>query len=248
MANQYFKWSPQALKKLGVSTALITTAALSGCSLIENFQNDSVSSVVTEDESAESSSAAVVEETTSEDSVATVPDADTNAPDSFPGDRPAPPDGGPGGPGGRGGHDHHDQELSEDAYNPDELIAVDPTTTTTEQSSTNSSTVTYADSFQDGQYVGDSVTADRWGNMQVVAVIEDGELTQVLIADYPRSTDLSDVITRNALPSLISDAIEAQDADGIDIVSGATDSSRAFIESLDSALEDALILDDGATS
>jgi uncharacterized protein with FMN-binding domain len=94
--------------------------------------------------------------------------------------------------------------------------------------------------FYDGQYYGDAVSAGRWGTMQVVAVIEDGKLVDILIADYPRSTYESDIITRNALPTLISEAIEAQDAD-VDFVSRATDSSRAFVRSLESALLDAAI-------
>lgn len=94
--------------------------------------------------------------------------------------------------------------------------------------------------FYDGQYYGDAVSAGRWGTMQVVAVVEDGKLVDILIADYPRSTYESDIITRNALPTLISEAIEAQDAD-IDFVSRATDSSRAFVQSLESALLDAAI-------
>lgn len=94
--------------------------------------------------------------------------------------------------------------------------------------------------YYDGQYYGDAVSADRWGTMQVVAVIENGELVDVLIANYPRSTYESDIITRNALPTLISEAIEAQSAD-VDFVSRATDSSRAFVASLESALLDAAI-------
>lgn len=98
--------------------------------------------------------------------------------------------------------------------------------------------------YVDGTYLGDAVAADRWGDMQVRAVIEGGELVNVEIVAYPSSTRRSDEITRAALPSLISEAIANQSAD-VDIVTRATDSSVAFIESLETALEDAAIGSDG---
>ncbi|MCB9138165.1 MAG: FMN-binding protein [Caldilineaceae bacterium] len=94
--------------------------------------------------------------------------------------------------------------------------------------------------YQDGVYVGSSERADRWGNMQVRAIIENGDLTAIEILDYPRSTGRSDIISRGAIPSLISEAITNQDAD-INIVSRATDTSVAFIRSLETALETAHI-------
>ncbi|MCB9450598.1 MAG: FMN-binding protein [Anaerolineaceae bacterium] len=140
----------------------------------------------------------------------------------------------PGGRGGQGGADHHLQGLD---TNPP-AVELAPAQSTTEATQATEKATDAA--YYDGQYYGDIITAGRWGQMQVVAVIENGELVDVLIADYPRSTYQSDIITRNALPTLISEAIEAQDSD-IDMVSRATDSSRAFIQSLDSALLDAAI-------
>jgi len=142
----------------------------------------------------------------------------------------------PGRRGGRGagGENHHLQGL--DTTPPEVELApaqsTDEATPATEKAEDAE--------YYDGQYYGDVINAGRWGQMQVVAVIEDGELVDVLIADYPRSTYESDIITRNALPTLISEAIEAQDTD-IDFVSRATDSSRAFVQSLESALLDAAI-------
>lgn len=138
----------------------------------------------------------------------------------------------PGGRGGRGGGNHHLEGMDQ---NPPE-VELAPT----QSESTQSNEKVAGAEYYDGEYYGDAVSAGRWGTMQVVAVIENGELVDVLIADYPRSTYESDIITRNALPTLISEAIEAQDAD-IDFVSRATDSSRAFVQSLESALLDAAI-------
>lgn len=137
---------------------------------------------------------------------------------------------------GRGGHGG-DRELQGLDTNPPEVeLAPEQSSVEPEQSTE------LADGAQyyDGQYYGDEVSAGHWGTMQVVAVIEDGKLTDVLIAAYPHSTYESDIITRNALPTLISEAIEAQDSD-VDTVSRATDSSKAFVKSLDSALLDAAI-------
>lgn len=142
--------------------------------------------------------------------------------------------GGRGGFGGFGGDNHHLQGMD---TNPPEVELAPAQSTTGATPSTEKAA---GAEYYDGQYYGDAVSADRWGTMQVVAVIENGELVDILIADYPRSTYESDIITRNALPTLISEAIAAQSAD-IDFVSRATDSSRAFVQSLDSALLDAAI-------
>ena len=185
---------------------------------------------------------------------------------------------------GRGGH-HHDQTLSEDAFDPTNLVTIVPTTEVTptveptlapttaasaevtEEAAAASAVATEeataeateavvepivtaeateevvnAGTYVNGQYVGSSIRADRWGNMQVVVVVEEGEVSNVLIADYPRNTTLSDTISRNAMPTLIQEAVTAQSAE-IDIVSGATDTSVAFIQSLQTALDEALIVD-----
>lgn len=139
----------------------------------------------------------------------------------------------PGGRTGRGGN-HHLQGM--DTTPPEVELA--PAQSDVE--ATQSTELAPGAEFYDGQYYGDAVNAGRWGRMQVVAVIEGGELVDVLVAGYPHSTYESDIITRNALPVLISEAIEAQDSD-VDFVSRATDSSRAFVASLESALLDAAI-------
>ena len=101
-----------------------------------------------------------------------------------------------------------------------------------------------AGQYVDGDYLGDSVRTDRWGNTQVIAHIEGGMLVDVEIAQYPNSKNRSSQISWAAFPTLISEAVQNQDAD-INIVTRATDTSVAFIQSLDSALEDAAV---GASS
>jgi len=92
--------------------------------------------------------------------------------------------------------------------------------------------------YIDGAYLGDAVSTDRWGSTQVQAVIENGQLVDVEIVQYPNHTDRSAQISLSAFPTLISEAIQNQSAD-VDIVTRATDTSRAFIASLRSALENA---------
>lgn len=151
-----------------------------------------------------------------------------------PGGRGQPPGGTVPGGQGAGGDSHHLQGL--DTNPPEVELAPAQSATEAAQSTDKADGADY----YDGQYYGDAVSAGRWGTMQVVAVIENGKLVDVLIADYPRSTYESDIITRNALPTLISEAITAQDSN-VDFVSRATDSSRAFVQSLESALLDAAI-------
>ncbi len=101
-----------------------------------------------------------------------------------------------------------------------------------------------AGQYVDGDYLGDAVRTDRWGNTQVIAHIEGGMLVDVEIAQYPNSKNRSSQISWAAFPTLISEAVENQNAD-VNIVTRATDTSVAFIQSLDSALDDAAV---GASS
>ncbi len=94
--------------------------------------------------------------------------------------------------------------------------------------------------YNDGEYQGDSVQAARWGNVQVTVIIENGEITDFKIDDYPYHRSTSQRISQVAIPRLMQEVIEAQSAD-IDLVSGATPTSEAFIESLQSALDQALV-------
>lgn len=92
--------------------------------------------------------------------------------------------------------------------------------------------------YKDGQYTG--VSADAYyGNIQVLAVISGGKLVDVQFLDYPQDRNRSIQINNYAMPILKSEAIQAQSAN-VDIVSGATDSSGAFTQSLQSALSQAL--------
>jgi len=100
------------------------------------------------------------------------------------------------------------------------------------------STVTVSGSmYKDGVYVG-NVTDAFYGNVQVEAVISGGSITDVQFLDYPQDRRTSRFINSQAVPYLVTEAIQAQSA-RVDIISGATLTSEAFIQSLQSALNKA---------
>ena len=91
--------------------------------------------------------------------------------------------------------------------------------------------------YKDGNFTGDAADAD-YGNIQVQATLSNGKITAVQFLQYPNDRGRSVEINQQADPILAQEAISAQSAQ-VDIVSGATDSSRAFIQSLQSALDKA---------
>ena len=93
-------------------------------------------------------------------------------------------------------------------------------------------------SYKDGTFTG-SVADAFYGNIQVSAVIQNGKLANVSILQYPNDRERSLAINSQALPILQSEAVTAQSA-SVDMVSGATDTSYAFIQSLTSALSQAV--------
>jgi uncharacterized protein with FMN-binding domain len=91
--------------------------------------------------------------------------------------------------------------------------------------------------YKDGSYTGNPADA-YWGNVQVKVVIQDGKIADVQFVDYPHDRRRSAQINNQAMPWLQQEAIQAQSAQ-VDIISGATLTSQAFIESLQSALSTA---------
>lgn len=88
--------------------------------------------------------------------------------------------------------------------------------------------------YKDGSYTGDVADA-YYGNIQVRVTITGGNITAVKFLQYPNDRDQSIEINTRAMPRLESEAIQAQSAN-VNIVSGATESSHAYILSLQSAL------------
>lgn len=99
-------------------------------------------------------------------------------------------------------------------------------------------TPTQAGKYKDGSYVGNVADA-FYGPLQVEAVVKNGRITDVIFLQYPNDVENSRQINQASNPILRQEAISAQSAQ-VDIVTGATQSSEAFRESLATALSKAL--------
>ncbi|HSW74584.1 MAG TPA: FMN-binding protein [Candidatus Saccharimonadales bacterium] len=94
-----------------------------------------------------------------------------------------------------------------------------------------------ASGYKNGSYTG-SVADAYYGNVQVRATISSGQITSVTFLQYPHTHSTSVYINQQAMPYLQQEAIKAQGSN-VNIVSGATYTSQAFIQSLGSALSQA---------
>jgi uncharacterized protein with FMN-binding domain len=87
-----------------------------------------------------------------------------------------------------------------------------------------------------------TVTGDaastRWGPVQVELTVANGTVTDVSVVQYPDNNGRDQQINARALPVLIQETLDAQNA-SIDMVSGATVTSEGYLESLQSALDKA---------
>ena len=98
-------------------------------------------------------------------------------------------------------------------------------------------TATKSGQYADGQYVG-PVTDAWYGYVQIKAVVQGGRITDVQFLQYPNDRRTSQQINSIAMPYLTQEAVQAQSA-RVNLISGATLTSRAFVQSLASALQSA---------
>jgi uncharacterized protein with FMN-binding domain len=98
-------------------------------------------------------------------------------------------------------------------------------------------------------FTGDPGFAGRWGDVQVALTVRKTtttnaatrkktvtrKITAVNVPVYPDHTDRSVFINQQALPILIQETMQAQSST-VDMVSGATDTSDGFSQSLQSAI------------
>jgi uncharacterized protein with FMN-binding domain len=97
------------------------------------------------------------------------------------------------------------------------------------------------------RFSGSVASVDRWGNLQVTIMVRKTttitgtkkkvtrRITAVSVPVYPNHTDRSVFINQNALPVLKSETLRAQSAN-INMVSGATDTSYGYEQSLQAAI------------
>jgi uncharacterized protein with FMN-binding domain len=103
---------------------------------------------------------------------------------------------------------------------------------------TGSQTATTTSSgYRAGTYSG-SVSDAQWGYVQVQVTIQGGKITAMQFLQYPHDRERSVIINQYAGPQLITEAIQAQSAQ-VDAITGATDTSVAFMQSLGDALTQA---------
>jgi uncharacterized protein with FMN-binding domain len=88
--------------------------------------------------------------------------------------------------------------------------------------------------YTNGSYTG-SVADAFYGQVQVQVTVAGGKITDIQLLKYPDHQGHSLEVSNSSLPQLTSEAIQAQSSN-INIISGATQTSQAFMQSLSSAL------------
>ncbi len=88
-----------------------------------------------------------------------------------------------------------------------------------------------------GTFTGDAVMT-RFGAVQVQITVADGSITKSVVTQVPWTDRRDQEINSRAVPILNSEVLSAQSAD-IDMVGGATITSQAYIQSLQSAIDQA---------
>jgi len=74
--------------------------------------------------------------------------------------------------------------------------------------------------------------------VQVAITVSGGKITNVAVPQYPNNNGRDVEIANYSLPQLISETLSAQSAN-IDMVSGATYTSEGYLQSLQSAIDQA---------
>ena len=91
--------------------------------------------------------------------------------------------------------------------------------------------------FKDGTFTGRSADT-QYGPVQVRIIVSGGKITKVDVPVYPTESFRDQEINQYAVPHLVSETLSAQSAH-IDMISGATFTSGGYLQSLQSALDEA---------
>ena len=110
-----------------------------------------------------------------------------------------------------------------------------PTQTPTPSSPTPTSTPTKTVSAS--QTITGPVISTRWGPVQVQIVVENGQIVGATGLQYPSGDRRSLYISEQAVPMLVDLTLQAQSADGIPRIGGATYTSNGWKSSLAAALK-----------
>lgn len=109
--------------------------------------------------------------------------------------------------------------------------------TTPRSTTTPATTATVLPGTANGTFTG-SAADTRWGPVQTRITVANGRITAVDVVEYPTQNPEDREINADAVPTLVDETLQAQSA-GIDMVSGATVTSTGYLESLQSALDQA---------
>jgi uncharacterized protein with FMN-binding domain len=90
----------------------------------------------------------------------------------------------------------------------------------------------------DGTTLTGEVASTQWGPVQVRLTMQGGAITDVTVLQHPDGNPKDSEINSYALPILIQETEQSGDAN-IDMVSGATVTSTGYLQSLQSALDQA---------
>lgn len=89
-----------------------------------------------------------------------------------------------------------------------------------------------------GTVVTGAVASTRWGPVQVQLTVSAGKITAAQVVQQPDGNRRDEEINASAVPTLVQETLDAQSAK-IDMVSGATVTSEGYLQSLQSALDQA---------
>ena len=108
---------------------------------------------------------------------------------------------------------------------------VEPPTATTSTDTGSSTTL------KDGTYTGTTET-HRYGSVTVTVTVADGQITKISEDVVSDGDHHSDMINERSIPAIESEVLAANSAD-VSTISGATYTTQAFLDSLQSALDQA---------
>ena len=129
----------------------------------------------------------------------------------------------------------YDGSSTSTTASPPAAIATDGTSGTGSTGSTGSTTPTGTGT---GKKVTGTVAPTQWGPVQVQLKVTGGKITSVAVLQYPSGNPKDTEINNYALPILTRETTDAQSAN-IDMVSGATVTSTGYLQSLQSAIDQA---------
>jgi uncharacterized protein with FMN-binding domain len=117
------------------------------------------------------------------------------------------------------------------------VVAARPPSSPSTSSSPSTGSSSKPSSPTSGTFTG-SVIDTQYGPVQVAATVKDGKLTGVQVLQVPNGSGRDQEIAAYAIPRLTQAALGAQSAH-IDSISGASYTSEGYIQSLQSALDQA---------